>query len=108
MKKLLLDECMPKKLCNYFPEHEVKTVGQMGWKGKKNGDLLSKAEGEFDIMITVDKNMRYQQNFIKHEISLIILDVLHIQLNSIIALVEDTKEAIEKIQVHEIITISKK
>lgn len=106
MKKLLLDECVPKKLIRYFPEHEIKTVGQMKWNGKKNGELLSRAEQEFDVLITVDKNIKYQQNFINYQISLIVLDVTNTHLDSIIPLIEDIRGKVQEIQIHEIIIIS--
>ncbi|MGD2086971.1 MAG: DUF5615 family PIN-like protein [Candidatus Aminicenantes bacterium] len=60
--KILLDECLPKKLKNDLKNHEVKTVPEMGWAGKKNGELLPLAENHFDIFITGDQNLQYQQN----------------------------------------------
>jgi predicted nuclease of predicted toxin-antitoxin system len=62
--KILLDESLPRKLRHDFdPEHEVKTVRDMGWLGKKNGALLRlMSENSFDIFLTVDQNLQYQQN----------------------------------------------
>lgn len=60
--RVLLDECLPKKLRRELPEHEVRTVGEMGWGGTKNGALLRKAAGEFDFLLTIDGNLPYQQN----------------------------------------------
>jgi len=54
--KLLLDECVPERLKNYFPGHEVTTIEQANFKGLKNGNLLRAAGGLFDVLITVDKN----------------------------------------------------
>lgn len=59
---ILLDECLPKKLKNDFKNYQVKTVPEMGWTGKKNGELLPLAENHFDIFITAEQNLRYQQN----------------------------------------------
>jgi len=53
--KVLLDECMPKRLADRLSGHEVKTVPQMGWAGIKNGELLALAENEFEIFLTVDQ-----------------------------------------------------
>ena len=53
--KLLLDECIDRKLARKFVDYEIKTVPQMGWAGVKNGQLLALAEAEFDVFITVDQ-----------------------------------------------------
>ncbi len=61
--KLLLDENLPKKLKRHFPQHQIFTATEKGWKGKKNGELLQLMVGEgFDVLLTFDKNLRYQQN----------------------------------------------
>lgn len=60
--RLLLDECIDRKLASEFVGYEVKTVPQMGWGGVKNGQILALAEAEFDIFITVDRNLSFQQN----------------------------------------------
>ena len=60
--KILLDEHLPRFLVTALAEHEVQTTQAMGWGGVSNGDLLAKAEGEFEIFISADKNLRYQQN----------------------------------------------
>jgi predicted nuclease of predicted toxin-antitoxin system len=71
--KLLLDECIDRKLAREFPGYEVKTVPQMGWAGVKNGQLLTLAESEFDVFITVDRNLSSQQNLPQFDIAVIIL-----------------------------------
>jgi predicted nuclease of predicted toxin-antitoxin system len=58
--KILLDECLPRKLKRMFARHHAVTVQEMGWTGTKNGALLRLAESEFDIFITVDQNLRHQ------------------------------------------------
>lgn len=71
--KLLLDECIDRKLAREFPGYEVKTVPQMGWAGVKNGQLLTLAEAEFDVFITVDRNLSFQQNLPQFDIAVIVL-----------------------------------
>ncbi len=71
--KILLDECLPKKLKKDFINHEVNTVPEMGWAGKKNGELLLLAENHFDIFITTDQNLQYQQNLKDKDISIFVL-----------------------------------
>ena len=59
--RLLLDECVPARLQRALPSHQVSTVTQEGWSGFKNGKLLALAAARFDVFITVDKNLPYQQ-----------------------------------------------
>ncbi len=63
--KLLLDECIDRGLVKDLAGHDVKTVPQMGWAGIKNGELLTLAENEFDVFITIDRNLSFQQNLLK-------------------------------------------
>jgi len=71
--KLLLDECIDRKLTREFIKYDVKTVPQMGWGGVKNGQLLAFAETEFDVFITVDRNLSFQQNLSQFNIAVIVL-----------------------------------
>ena len=71
--KLLLDECIDQRLRADLHGHEVKTVAEMGWSNFKDGDLLSAAQHEFDTLITVDRNLPYQQHLPKFNIAVIIL-----------------------------------
>jgi predicted nuclease of predicted toxin-antitoxin system len=71
--RILLDECLPKKLKNDLKNHEVKTVPEMGWAGKKNGELLPLTENNFDIFITGDQNLQYQQNLKNRLITIFVL-----------------------------------
>lgn len=73
--KLLLDENLPKKLKRDFPDHEIYTVHDMGWTGKKNGELMKLLILEkFDVLLTFDKNLGFQQNFNKYQITVFALN----------------------------------
>ena len=71
--KILLDECIDRRLAREFVDYEVKTVPQMGWAGIKDGQLLVFAEAEFDIFITVDRNLSFQQNLPQFDVAIIVL-----------------------------------
>lgn len=71
--KLLLDECIDRRLAREFVGYEVKTVPQMGWAGVKDGQLLALAESEFDVFLTVDRNLSFQQNLPQFDVSVIVL-----------------------------------
>jgi hypothetical protein len=60
--RVLLDECVPAAVKSGLAGHEVRTVGRMGWAGKKNGELLKLASKRFDVFVTVDRSLTHQQN----------------------------------------------
>ena len=60
--KILLDECVPKRLGRLLSEHDVVTTPQAGWAGITNGELLQRASKDFDVFVTVDRNLAFQQN----------------------------------------------
>ena len=71
--KILLDECVDRRLARELAEHSVSTVPRMGWAGIKNGDLLALAEKEFDAFITVDRKIATQQDLTKFKIPVLLL-----------------------------------
>ncbi|MEO5571718.1 MAG: DUF5615 family PIN-like protein [Bacteroidia bacterium] len=72
--KLLIDECLPKNIGKEFSAHFVKTVREMGWESKTNGDLMEAAIKEgFEVFVTVDKNLQYQQNLKKYNLIVVVL-----------------------------------
>jgi predicted nuclease of predicted toxin-antitoxin system len=72
--KLLLDENLPKRLKEDFPDHFVITVREMGWNGIKNGELMTlMKKSNFDCFLTFDKNLLHQQNLSKYPFAVFIL-----------------------------------
>ena len=72
--KILLDECLPRKLKYAFLDHDCQTVPEAGLAGKKNGLLLSLAEdAAFDLFLTMDKGLQYQQNLAGRRIAVLIV-----------------------------------
>ena len=71
--KVLLDECLPKKLKREVQADVVRTVPEMGWAGTKNGALLRLAEQEFDLFLTNDQNLEHQQNLKQFDIAIVVL-----------------------------------
>ena len=72
--RLLLDENLPKRLKLDFSEHEIYTVRDKSWNGIKNGELLQLLlQNGFDALLTFDKNLQHQQNFIKYTITVFVL-----------------------------------
>ncbi len=69
--RILFDECVPWPLHKALPGHECRTAQQMHWKRIKNGELLSLAEPHFDLFLTCDQNLRYQQNLTGRSIAVL-------------------------------------
>jgi predicted nuclease of predicted toxin-antitoxin system len=83
--KILLDECVTKRLKVHLKEYEVFTVSEQGWNGIKNGKLMTLCvENGFDILLTIDKNMINQQNLIKYKLTLAILNSLTSKLEELL------------------------
>jgi hypothetical protein len=71
--KILLDECIDRRLGKELKGHSVKTVPQMGWATIKNGRLLALAEKSFDVFLTVDRNLSFQQHVPKFDLALLVI-----------------------------------
>ena len=71
--KILLDESVPRLLKLRLPKLNISTVQEMGWTGVQNGELLRRAEEHFDVLITADRNLRYQQNLSGRKLAILVL-----------------------------------
>lgn len=71
--KILLDESIDRRLAMDIAGHDVKTVHQMGWATIKNGELLDLAEKDFEVFVTVDRNLSFQQNLPRYNVAVIVL-----------------------------------
>jgi hypothetical protein len=93
---ILLDECTPRILKRRLPALAVSTVQEMGWSGTKNGALLRLAEEHFDVFITTDKNLRYQQNLSGRHLAFILLPSNQVPIVAVLApAVEQAIQAIK-------------
>jgi len=85
--KLLLDKCVDRRLAAHLTGLSVRTVADMGWSGIKNGQLLALAQSEFDIFVTVDRNLSFQQHLPKFSVAVLLLVVPSNRLADLIPLV---------------------
>ena len=104
--RLLLDECLPRTLKKEFRGHKVQTVPEMGWAGKKNGELLRLAERECDVFITLDQNLQYQQNLSKSSMTVILLSVKNNRLESIRPLISKILVGLKSFQTGQVVRIA--
>lgn len=106
--KILLDECVSRKVKSFLSEFDVYTVAEMGFKGLKNGKLLTQAVADgFDIVLTIDKNIDSQQNMSKYDLTLVILDVLKSNVKFFEELIPIFKSQIESYQKGEAYLVQK-
>lgn len=103
--KILIDECLPKKFKWELEENKTSTVPEMGWEGKKNGELLALMPLEFDVFITVDSNMSYQQNLKKYDIAFIQLSASSNRFDDLLPLMDSVKQHLKTIKVDDMITV---
>ena len=96
--KVLLDECVDWRLSRAIVGHEIKTARQMGWQAIKNGKLLALASQTFDVFVTVDRNLPFQQNLAAWPIAIVVLRARTSRLADLIPLVPDLMTAIEAAQ----------
>ena len=71
--RILLDHGTPAPLRQAFKDHFVATAYEKGWAGLTNGELLAAAEGAFDVFVTTDQNLRYQQNLAGRQLVILVL-----------------------------------
>lgn len=83
--RVLIDECAPRALKYNLATHghECLTVQEAGWSGKENGELLTLAETEFDVLVTLDTNLRYQQNLAGRRIAIVVIQASSNRLSHI-------------------------
>ena len=85
--RVLLDECVDRRLAREIVGHEVRTVPEEGWAGLKNGDLLKRAQEQFDVFVTVDRSLPFQRDVSAFSIAVVILRTPTSRLDDLRALV---------------------
>ena len=105
--RLLIDECLPRKLKFMFAAagHECETVRDAGFGSKTNGELLALAEGSFEVFISIDKNIRYQQNLTNRRIAVLVLCAFSNDVGDLIPLIPEALAALKSIQPGQVIEV---
>lgn len=105
--KLLLDECLPRRLKFVFSDHghECRTVREAGFGSKENGELLALADGNFDVLVTIDRNIRYQQNIRGRSIAILIIRAPSNDISDIQPCIPNALAALKFIQAGQIVEI---
>ena len=96
--RLFIDECVDWRLSRDLVGHDIKTARQTGWTAIKNGELLALASESFDVFITVDRNLSFQQNIASLSIAVIVLQARSNRLADLKVLIPDLLTAIRSAQ----------
>jgi hypothetical protein len=105
VKRILLDENMPRLLRRELREFEVLTVVEAGWAGKRNGELLRLAAAEFDVFLSCDRNIPHQQSVVSLEIGIVIIAAGGLKLQHLLPHADAIREAAEAVQAGEILYV---
>jgi hypothetical protein len=105
--RVLLDECVPRPLRRALTGHNVRTISELGWAGKKNGELLSLMASEtLEVLVTVDQNLRFQQALSSASVSVIVLKAISNRLNDLLPLAPDILAALTTIRPGDVVEIT--
>jgi hypothetical protein len=103
--RVLIDECVDPRVKLLFLDHQVTTVHERGWDTLDDGTLLSLAQSDFDVLLTIDKGLEFQQNLAKLQIGIIVAHVPKNQLVHYQAIQAELLAAIEKSRPGEVIRV---
>jgi len=101
--RILLDESLPRHLASHLHPHVASTVQQCGWAGKQNGELLALAESDFDLLLTADQNLPFQQHLSSFSISVVILHARRNRLEDLLPLLPGILSALEILTVGQVV-----
>ena len=104
--KVLLDECIDWRLGREFAGCEVKSAARIGWGGLKNGVLLAKAQVDFDVFVTTDRNLSFQQNLPNFRIAVIVLKSPSNRLQDLLPFVPKLRAATSKVRPGQVIVLN--
>jgi predicted nuclease of predicted toxin-antitoxin system len=103
--RVLIDECLDWRLSRALTEHRCMSVHQMRWGGLTNGMLLQKAEKDFDVFLTADTNLRFQQNLTQFSIAVVVLEARSTRLIDTARLMPQVLNALRTIQPGQVVRI---
>ena len=104
-RRVILDECLPRKLAALLEEEMVTTVPKHGWASKENGELLTLVSQEFDVFVTHDENLEHQQNLQKFDIGIVVIHAESNRLADIQPLIIELNAAIASVASHHVVQV---
>lgn len=98
VRRVLLDENLPRQLAGELPDHDVSTVGEQGWRGVLNGELLRRAEGaHFEVFVTGDRNLEYQQTLAGRAFGVVVVFPRRLKMEYLMPLAPAIRDAVDSV-----------
>jgi hypothetical protein len=101
-----MDEMVPRKLRRELTDCDVRTVQEEGWSSFKNGALLSRAQTDFDVFLSGDTNLEYQQNVARFDIGIVAIETVSLRLRDIMRAIDDIRTAVATVLPGQLIKVT--
>jgi predicted nuclease of predicted toxin-antitoxin system len=105
LRRVLLDENLPRKLRRDLPEFAIRTVQEEGWASYANGQLLGHAQDSFDVLVTADRRLQFQQNLARFDIGVIVILTVSLRYRTIRVAIEQIRAAVAAVQSGELLHV---
>ena len=105
MRRVLLDENLPRKLWRELPECFVRTVQEEGWTSFANGELLGRAQANFDVLLTADRRLQFQQNLALFDIGVVVILTPSLRFREIRTAIKAIRSAVAIVSPGELIQV---
>ena len=107
MRRVLFDEDVPRPLRRDLPGFDIQTVVEAGWSGVKNGELLRRADELFDVFLTADRNLAFQQDLSKVRLGVVVLSIGSTKLDDLRLVTERITAALTEVRPGQLIRVTR-
>lgn len=105
--RVIVDECLPNRLCKALTGHDAILVQKAGYSGLKDGALLARIDGTFDVFITIDGNLTYQQNLTDRRIAVVVLRAVTNAFEDVEPLVKSILEVLQTVEAGDVVYVGR-
>lgn len=106
MRRVLFDEDVPRQLRRDLQQFRVRTVQEEGWASVKNGELLRLSSSEFDVLVTADKRLRFQQNIARYSVGVVVIATRDTRLPRLHQILDELRAAIRDVTAGAVIVVT--
>jgi hypothetical protein len=106
LRRVLLDENLPRKLRRDLPDFAIRTVQEEGWTSFSNGELLGRAQDRFDVLLTADRRLQFQQNLARFTIGVVVIQTVSLRYRFIKQAIGSIRAALERARPGELVQVN--